>query len=492
MLFEKKILLALSFLACTSSTVLAIESHYLPLKTDPLLELELEKLATVAQMPVLAKPYHIETVKAYLKKVSATHPQLFNRLNGYLNRYQGESNLTQMSIEASYTKFEDDGRKRLANARGRTTDSKIKAHLAGYWQLTNNLNLSLGGTLYDNDKVNGDNFIPHNTYLSYTHDYFQIDLGYKEIWLSPLQESAMLLSTHAKPIARLSISNPKPLTDFSLGYNLSYGKLEKMEGIRLGDERFSGKPGFLSMHFSAKPTDWWTLGASRTMMFGGGPRKITASDVWDAFVDPVGSDNCGGASALQDCSKEIGNQQAAVSSKFDVNWGTPMSIYLELAGEDTNDFSNYKLGNKTYNVGFFFPYLTDKSSLLAEVQYMESGWYVHSIYAAGYRNNGDSMGHWWGDEKALDDNIGAQVVSLRYNHELSNNYHFEVLYRTIYNDPNAGDEGIFDQYTYERAHELNLRLDDVSSKHNIRYDLHLGSDVYGKNFARFAVEYRWE
>ncbi|TQV80234.1 capsule assembly Wzi family protein [Aliikangiella coralliicola] len=459
-------------------------NHYLPLKTDPLFELELEKLATVAKMPTLAKPYSLATVQVYLDKINDSHPELYRRIKRYLQRYKKDFNVTQASIEASYSTYE---KKTLPNARGRTAESNISGHFATHWSFADNWNLSLGGTVKDES----DDFVPHNTYLSYIHDYFQIDLGYKELWLSPLQESAMLLSTQAEPIARFSISSPRPLTDWKIRYDISFGKLEKMEGIRFGEERFPGRPGFLTMHFSGQLVDWWTIGVSRTMQFGGGERKVTLSSLWEAIIDPVNSDNCGGASDLQDCTQEIGNQQASISSKFDLDWGTPVSLYFELAGEDTNDFKPYKLGNKAYNLGLFFPYLTSKSSLLAEIQYVENGWYTHHIYQEGYRNDQNTIGHWWGDEKAPDDAIGAQIISFKYNYELSDEHKLELSYKSIYNDPDAGGEGPFNNYNYERGHELNLRLDEVNKDGIWHYDLYVGNDVFGEDFSRLAVTYRW-
>jgi len=485
LLFKRKFMLACVLSALISTTVTAFSgNHYLPLKVDPLFELELEKLATVAKMPLLAKPYHLATVNSYLDTIAQSHPQLHGRIKRYLTRYRQSKNITQLSVEAGYSNVDS---KNLTNARGQTSDNNLKAHLAGYIELSDNLNFSVGGSIYQG----GGGFIPHNTYLSYSHDYFQLDLGYKELWLSPLQESAMLLSTQAKPIARVSLSSPKPLTDWQLRYDLSYGKLEEMQGIELGDELFSGRPGFLTMHFSGQPLDWWTLGVSRTFVFGGGPRDIGASEVWKAIIDPVNGDNCGGASGLQDCSQEAGNQQASISSKFDVNWGTPVSLYLELAGEDTNNFKPYLLGNKAYNVGLFLPYLSEKSSMLMEYQHIENAWYVHGLYAEGYRNDLNSMGHWWGDEKNIDDGIGAKILTLRYNRELSDQFHFDIKLATVENQ-NLSEEGNYDESIYQRGNELTLGIDQIDGNSRWRYQLYLGNDVFGKNFTRASIEYRWK
>ena len=463
----------------------ASSNHYLPIKTDPLIELELEKLATLAQMPVLAKPYHLATVQQYLNKIKKSHPELFRRINQYVNRYRANYNITHLSAEASYSDF--DG-KSLPNQRGRTTESNFKGEIAGFWQLSDNFNLSVGGTLYDGSE----GFIPNNTYLSYYNEYFQIDLGWKELWLSPFQESAMLLSTHAKPIARFSISSPTPLTDFNLRYDISFGKLEEMDNIRVEDERLPGKPGFLTTHLSAQLFDWWTIGGTRTMMFGGGGRDVGLGDLWDAFIDPVSGDNCGGSSDLQDCSAEVGNQQASVLNKFDFSVaGMPIQINLEVAGEDTNDFKAYKLGNKTYNLGLFLPYLTENSSLLAEYQHIENFWYVHAIYGDGYTNEGNVMGHWWGDERLNNQGIGGRVFTIRYNHELSNEYHLDVKLASFEN-LNLSDEGSFNESIYERGNELTLGLNKIGVSDIWRVELYAGNTVLGDEFARLSVKYSWQ
>jgi hypothetical protein len=480
--FINKLIIAVlvGFIICNPVNA-ASKAHYLPVKTDPLIELDLERLATLAKMPVLSKPFHILTVKQYLEKIKSDYPQLYTRINAYLNRYQKSYGLTHLDIEASYSTYDD---KNLGNTRGMDSASNIKAEASGYWQLSDNFNLSLGGTVFDGS----DGLIPNHTYLSYFNEYIQFDLGFKEIWLSPLQESAMLLSTNAEPVARFSISSPRPLTRWNFEYDISFGKLETQQGIRLGEERFSGKPGFLTMHFSAQLFDWWTVGINRTMMFGGGRRDVDLGDIWEAIVDPVSGDNCGGESDLQDCSEEAGNQQASISTKFDFNWG---SFYFEMAGEDTANYSSFQLGKIAYSFGLFFPYLTEDSSLLAEFQLISDAWYVHGIYSEGYRNNLHSMGHWWGDEKAIDDSIGAQVFTLRYNHDLSDKYHFETKIRYINNDPDMGREGTVYLYDYSKGKEMELSLYQITESAQWRYQLYFGSDTLDEDFARLSVEYSW-
>ncbi len=459
------------------------QNHYLPMGSDILLALELEKLATVARMPQLTKPYKVATVSSYLDKISQSHPILYNRIKNYLKRYDFTNGFSHFSVGANHSSGQT---KNLPNKRGQNTDSQYQANLAGYLNLGSGFSLAIGGLYYDNGE-----FIPNNTYLSYSTEYAQLDIGFKELWLSPLQESSMLLSTNAKPEPSFSLSSPKPISDWDIRYELSFGKLEKMQGILFDDVRSSGQPGFLKMHLSFKPTNWWTLGASRTMIFGGGNREVDLSQVWDAIVDPINSDNCGGVSDLQDCDQEFGNQQASISNRFDFNIGTPISLYLELAGEDSGGYRWYALGNRAYNVGLFIPYLSDKSSFLIEHQLIRLGWYTHHLYEEGYRNDLDSLGHWWGDEKAIDDKIGARISTLRYTYELNDEMHLDFKYATIENG-NFGDEGADVVSTYDRAHEFTIGISQIEDSNVWRYELYTGNDTYGENFARFSISYVWQ
>ena len=465
----------------------ASNTQYLPIKMDPLIELELDRLATLAKMPVIEKPFHIATILLYLEEVQDTHPVLYSRIKRYIERYRDDAGITHVDFELSYS---DNKNKSLPNQRGRTSESNFKAELAGYFHLSENFSFNFGGTVYDLD---GEvELIPNHSYISYYHDYFQIDVGYKEIWYGPLYESANLLSTNAEPMAQFSISSPRPLTDYKFEYAATFGKFETMDGIRFEDTRSSGEPGFVSVYVGAQFLEWWTLAINRTMMFGGGDRlDVGLGDVWDALIDPVNSDNCGGESELQDCTKELGNQQISVNSKFDFYWGMPVQIFFEYAGEDGSNFKWYGIGNRAETLGVFLPYLTEKSSLVFEYQIMQNAWYVHSIYDEAFRNNMDVIGHWWGDEKLIDDVIGVRILNLRYSHEISDSLFIDAKFSTLDN-ASIGGESDADESIYDRGNELTLGLNHKTKGGYWRYELYAGNTVLGDDFTRFSVKYTWD
>ena len=455
-------------------------SPYLPLKTDPLIELEVERLASISRMPILTKPYHIVTVVSYLNKIKDSHPQLYNRISAYIKRYKKQSAITHLSTRLSTSNNKDFT---VANNRGIAMDDLAQTSVSGFYQFNQYAIANFGGTI-----VNGERIIPHNSYLSFGYEYAQFDIGYREHWLSPFQESASLLSTNAKPALSITMSNVKPITSWNAKYEFSIGQLEEMDGVHFNGSASPGKPLLMSMHLSIQPLSWWTIGANRTFQFAGGDRSTGLSDIWKAIIDPVNSDNCGsGTTGCENASEEVGNQIASLTNKFDFNFqGFPISILYEYAGEDTKNHKNHQLGNIAKTFGLFFPYINEKLSFYAEHSIFHSAWYVHHIYDEGYRNDGTVMGHWWGDNKELKDGSPGNASLIRVNWDFSQKYHLQTLLRTATID--SYDEEL---YKYSSSKEIELRLTQVYKNGFINYSLMAGNDIYGESFYRATFGYSW-
>lgn len=478
----------LFFLIITFSTVIlsSINSYakgpspYLPLQMEPLIELELQRLATVAKLPLLTKPYHAATVNRYLKTVVDSHPILYRRINNYLKRYKKTAALTHASVQLNYANQENIV---LPNQRGQMADANYQASFSSFWQANQYVIINAGGIYYEN----GD-YLRNNSFISLGVDVFQVDIGYREHWLSPFQESSVLLSTQAKPPLSVTISNPKLMTDFNIKYEMSIGLLDEQDDIKFDKDKppVSGEPALLTMHFSAQPFDWWTIGFNRTFVFAGGEDSVSLGDIWNAIIDPVNSDNCGGEGTdLQDCSEEFGNQQASISNKFDLNWfDVPFSLYYEYAGEDTNNYSNYKLANLANSFGLFLPYLGDSLSLNMEFTTFQSAWYTHHIYGEGYSNDGVKMGHWWGSMKDPKDFVGGEAGSIRLDWQNSGDSQISFLYRTAnFNQSSYAD--------YQQSHELEMKYHKVIDSNFLTLKLYVGRSNLGDNFVQTGISYTW-
>ena len=453
-------------------------SPYLPLQLDPTVELEIQRLATVAKLPLLTKPYHIATVHRYLKKISRSHPTLYNRLNKYMKRYKKSAAITHAKAEISYANIEN---VLLANQRGQMLDANYNVSLNGFWQANEYMIVNGGGRYYENGDYIG------NSFVSLGWDFFQVDIGYREHWISPFQDGAVLLSTAAKPPVNVTISNPTLLTDFNIKYEMSIGILETHEGIQFDRDEppVSGEPALLMMHLSAQPFDWWTIGLNRTFQFGG-DESVTLSDIWQAIIDPVNADNCGGnGTELQDCSQEFGNQQASITNKFDVSlFDIPFSMYYEYAGEDTNNYTNYRLANLANSFGVFFPYLSDSMALNIEFTTFQKAWYTHHIYAEGYSNDGVKMGHWWGNMKNPKDGIGGESGSVRFDWQLQNDAQLTILYRTANFNESRYEE-------YNLSHDVELKYVKALGVAFLGVTIQAGETNLGDTYARSSVSYTW-
>ncbi|NRA62104.1 MAG: hypothetical protein HRU25_14635 [Psychrobium sp.] len=472
--------LVFCMLFCCNFEVNAGVSLYLPLQINPAFELEIERLVTITKYPTLKKPYHVATILQYLEQVKNSHPSLYSRINRYIKRFNRPAGLSHYQAQL---RISDSTKKTLPNARGLSTNSEGYVEMSAFWQMNEYVIANVGG--YSNKQ----NFLNFGSFLSIGGKFMQFDLGYREHWLSPMQDNSMIISTQAVPMLGVTVSNVAPMTDWNMMYELSFGRLNEVDNIKFDGVRGSGKPGYLSMHASLQPLDWWTLSFNRTMQFGGGERRqVTLTDIWKAIIDPVRSDNCGGLSDLEDCKKEFGNQQMSIGNRFDLNLNeTSFNIIFEMAAEDTNDYSNYKFGNKAFSLSLFIPYLSDTDSLTLTAQEIHDAWYVHGIYGEGYSNDGHKMGHWWGDEKGQHDRIGAQIISVQYSKEICPTSLLAIKYHTIKN----GDKVTSGTGGYQRGHYLQLDYQWQYKSGLLGLHLYTGRDVSGDSFASLAFSKQW-
>ena len=384
--------------------------------------------------------------------------------------------LTHFSSEIGHSNQKNSS---IDNNRGIEEDSVTQAKISAFYQMNKYVIANIGGAYIDGGKL-----IPYNTYLSFGYEYLQFDVGYREHWLSPLQESALALSTNAQPAPSITVSNVKPISNWNVKYEMSLGILEEMNGIHFDNSTSSGQPGFLTMQLSFQPFNWWTIGGVRTFMFAGGERELDLSTIWKAIIDPISGDNCGGESELQDCDLESGNQIASITSKFDFSiYNYPLSILLEYAGEDAKDYK-YSLGNIARSFGIFIPFITEKTSFYAEYTQFHQRWYVHHLYDEGYRNDKTVMGHWWGNNKALDDISSGNAATIRFNWDIQDNYHLQLKLKSAFIEPSLN-------YQYERTKDFELKLEQVYKKGFLNYSINLGKDLNNDSYYRVSFGYNW-
>ncbi|MCF6194587.1 MAG: capsule assembly Wzi family protein [Kangiellaceae bacterium] len=364
-------------------------STYLPIGLSPTLENEIERLASIAGVDSLIKPYPVNRILNALETVKVSHPKLYRRLNSALKPYTQKRSITHASARISAS----GDHHAQPNARGSYTNSHASVDLRGQWLVSPWLAVSLGANSVNYSSGNIDDiYQTSGSLLSLGVDWAQLDIGYKDFWLSPFQGSAQLLSTQAQTMPSISLSNNSAIETFGVKWNY-LGFLSQMsrQGVQSSAGIFSDrkKPLLAGLHLSFQATDWWSIGGTRVFQFGGGERSTSFSTLVRAFVDPRGADN---DASIED---ESGNQIASINSKMNFDGSIPITFSLELAGEDTSNNKAYQLGNTSVTTGIYFPYIfSDNISLTYEYSDWQEQWYVNNVFAKGYINKGFVLGSW--------------------------------------------------------------------------------------------------
>lgn len=462
------LLLACCLLFCAGVTHSRGVSPYLPLQMSPEIEREVDRLFSIAGMALLKKPYFAADVDAALQRGCSTPSSVCDSVRFYLDRYKNRAGFTDAGV---LLKSGDSAEKFVPNQRGATVDSRYNVSVQAYWQISDFVLATASAVAYENE------FIP-TAFISIGIDSVQVDIGWREHWWSPFRDSATLISTNARPSPSITISNYRPLTFLNFRYEVFYANLEETDGILYQGERSPGRPGLFGLHMGIEPVPGFSIAVNRTMQFGGDGRSKSLSTLLRAFFDPSGGDN---ESELDD---QAGNQIASITSRFDYAGKIPFSVYMEYAGEDTSSSENFRLGNSALSVGIFLPMITPDIDLTYEFSEFQNSWYVNTIYANGYTNDGSVMGHWVGNERQFGDAVGTQAHSLMFNWEIASGNLIHATYRTVNNQD-------YSPVDYVPGHELLLRYSRGFGDYIVGLETYLGRTTRDDKFATIGGFLRW-
>ena len=444
-------------------------SPYLPIHLAPEIERDIERVLILGDRAVTTRPIAAATVLDALPAACEIDEPLCRRVRRYLDRYTERLGIGEASASAAVS----DGAVPLPNARGMTSDSAWAVSAHGYWQPNPYALLTLGGVVYEGGSS------ASGSVLSIGFERAQLDIGYREHWFSPFAHSAMLISTQAKTLPSITLSNYAPITGLGLRYEVFLAEMEYSERIRIGDGFTAGKPRLSGLHLSIEPAPGWSLAANRLMQFGGGERGGRSfRDFLDALWNPRDYDTRGFGTA----EKEFGNQLAAWTSRFIFPGPVPFSAYLEYAGEDRSYEGNARLGNAALSIGISFPRLWRNFDLTYEASEWQNGWYVHGIYRDGLTDDGHVLGHWGGDMRHFGNGVGAQSHLLRLGWEPQFGGLMQFRLRTIRNESYASDGPT----EYDRAYDLTISYSRPLYGMTVGGEVMVGSDVFGDSYGRLA------
>ena len=447
-------------------------SPYLPLQRVPELESQIERVMILAGEPVLTRPIPLSRVMAALPAACERDAALCDSVNRYLRAFRKKAGLDLFSVGIAAT----GGRAvTLPNRRGMAADSAFEVSASGFWQPGEHLLVSAGLIGYNGETT------ATGSMLSFGIERFQVDIGYREHWLSPQTSSSMLIGAHAPTMPSITVSNPTALTRWRFRYEVFLAEMSHSARIRFGNQFTSGRPRLAGVHFSFEPFPGFAIGVNRIMQYGGGQRSDSLGDLFDAFLRPSEYDNT--ADRLN-ANTEFGNQAASITARYMHDGERAFAVYVEYAGEDTSTNSNLRLGNTALSVGLDLPSAFRNVDLTFEVSEWQNAWYEHSIYQDGLRNDGYIIGHWGGDQRLAGDAVGARAYSIRAGWRPSIGGQFEASWRSLRNES-------YSAVDYESARFARLRYSRDLGRFSLGGLAEIGRGVFGNAYSRLGAFVRF-
>ncbi|HXC57735.1 MAG TPA: capsule assembly Wzi family protein, partial [Steroidobacteraceae bacterium] len=268
---------------CLSSAAAAQGvTAYLPIDLSPFQSRQLEMLFVLADQPLLRRPVPVALVEDAMTRGCPRDPGLCASMQRWLQRYQQSATVTEIAAE---TALSDHTSVVLPNRRGERTDDHWQLSAAAQWQPSPYLLLGVGAIAREGETL------LTGTALSVGNAYAQLDVGFRDRWLSPLENSSFLIGTQAATMPSVSISNSRPISRMRLSYEVNLSRMSESDRIVDNGAYTSGHPLLAGMHVGIEPARGWALGFTRQMQFGGGTRDASLSSLFKAFFRPNHYDN---------------------------------------------------------------------------------------------------------------------------------------------------------------------------------------------------------
>lgn len=447
-------------------------SPYLPLGMSPDMDRKIQRVLVLGGKTALRKPIPAAVVLEALPKACARDQALCAEVRAYLQGYMKRAGITHMRTSAAAV--DGDSQSTQPNAHGVSVDDVWQSRVSGYYQPSDYLLISAGGIASE------DVAVPTGSLISLGFDYAQLDVGFRDHWLSPLNDSSSLISTQAPTMPSITLSNYKPIGPLGLSYEVFAARMSHQEGIPIfdGTERTSGSPRLAGMQAGLSPAEGLGFAVNRITQYGGGARNQgDLSDLRDALTARNTPDS--GQSA------EFGNRVASLTSSIIFPGKHPFAVHMEYAGEDNAYAGNYRLGATNMSVGIDFPQLWQDYDFSYEVSEWQNDWYVHHIYPRGLVNRDHVIGHWFGDERQFGDAIGGHSQSVRAGWRSPSGRYWQATYRTLSYDEEWRRAG--PDVGYETMHSLRLDVSTDIRGFAVDAGVQVGRDVFGDSFARLSA-----
>jgi hypothetical protein len=448
-------------------------SAYLPLNLEPEMERQVERVLILADEPILKRPFPVALVQLALPKACEVDKTLCEKVKRYLQRYSRDYSVTHASATGSIT--HNGAGDVVPNEHGLPVNSHWDLSAQAFVQPNDYFLASAGAIAYSGRTV------PTGSMLSLGFNWAQVDIGYRDHWLSPATDSSMLQSTESPTTPSITLSNYEPLTRLGFQYELFWARMARSDHILAGGQgtpiQRSGNPKLFGVQLSIEPFSGWSLGFNRTLQYGGGGLPDSAHFLATDFFKPGGT------------SQTLGNQEASYISRFIVPAKTPFAVYFQYAGENTLNGGSYLLGEASLTAGIDFPRIWHHFDLTYEISEWQNGWYVNTVFLDGMVNNGLVAGNWGGDQRHFGDGVGARSQMLRIGWTPPFGGYLEERVRTLANQSYAyvvAPSNFLPPPSYRHYYDLTVRYTRPWKDLTLGGEVDVGRDVFGKSFSRLS------
>jgi hypothetical protein len=445
-------------------------SPYLPLNMSPSIERQIERVLILAGKPVMRRPIAAAVVLDALPAACELDRALCEDVRRYLQRYMGKYAVTHARPEVGITS--GDSAATLPNQHGRPADSTWQVAASGFFQLNDYVILNAGGIAYEG------NATATGSFLSVGFDFAQLDVGFRDHWLSPFTDSSSLIGTQAPTMPSITLSNYEPISPLGIGYEIFAAQMSRQNEILFEETTTSGEPRLAGVQLGIEPTPGYAFAVNRITQYGGGARNQgTLSQFIDALTEsqnPV-TDASGET-------EEFGNQVASITASLLAHTKIPFGVHVEYAGEDNAYAAGYRLGATNLSLGVDLPKLWKVFDATFEISEWQNSWYVHHIYPRGLTNHGNVLGHWFGDQREFGNAIGGNSEMLALGWHRRPDQYLRATYRTMKLDPRWVRDAAVPPY--DRLHSLGVSFSANWRGFPVEVELSGGQDVFGESFAR--------
>jgi hypothetical protein len=462
-------------LAVSSPCQASGASPYLPLNLSPEIERKVERVLILAGQPVLTRPVPISKIMLALPKARRRDPALCAEVDRYLDRYFKTSGITHASAEVAAATHST---MTLPNERGERVDSPWDASAVAFYRPFDHLLLTAGAVAYGgtDGRLN-----PAGTMASLGNEYAQLDLGYRDHWLSPLTDSSMLLSTEAPTLPSVTLSNQMPIGGLGFQYEAFLARMPFTNEIVWQANKSgltAGYPRLAGLHLGIEPAAGWAISGNGTWQFGGGARPGSFGDFFRSLFQKTVLPN-------GDTDARFANRTLSITSAYTFTGPTPLETYVEFASRDTLHGEFYRPHQSSLSAGVHIPELFKHFDLTFEASEWQNAWYTDYVWLEGLTVNGYVTGNWGADMRAPGASIGAQSQMAQLGWNLERGDEINLRYRTLQNQS-------YSAVDYRRADMLTGEYAQPRDGYTLGLQLDLGRDVYGKDFARLAAFARFD